>query len=236
MNKRVSSIFESIIDEDKDIKSVAHSKRNYKLIVESIIFFMIMALVALMFMLDYYQDKNVKNKDKVIEYTTTNGRVLIINGGTLNEEVDSSKLDKKGQLSVERISTIEVIPNDEDEVVNFDIRYDIKENTFERNMIATNNSALLVRFSYSYNNEDWSYINNVVSTTSSTLTPLMGSYFDIAGLLGTLKISTNNEIKTEDKKPVKMYWRSETLFQSKRNLEYKGNINANLKIVYKEVD
>ena len=118
-------------------------------------------------------------------------------------------------------------------VTNFDVRYNIQKNDFERKTIASTNNEVLVRFMYSYDNENWEYINNAISTSDSTLKPLMGNYYDITGLVTNLKVSTNFELKNKAGDTTTMYWKCETLLKNIRDNVGK-NITAEFKIDYKD--
>ena len=84
---------------------------------------------------------------------------------------------------------------------------------------------------YSYDNENWEYVNNVISTTNSTLNPLMGSYYDISGLVENLKVLTNFEINNKKDTTTIVYFKCETLF---KNIEDNigKNIYAEFKVEY----
>ena len=72
----------------------------------------------------------------------------------------------------------------------------------------------------------------MVSTLESTLSPLMGNFYDISGLVTTLNIATNYEISSKPGETIKMYWRSETIFKYNEKIGEK-TFNSNFKIEYK---
>ena len=114
----------------------------------------------------------------------------------------------------------------------FDVKYDIAENTFPYNAIAKTDSSLLVRFAYSLDNENWTYVNNVISTNNSNITPLMGNYFDISGLKSTLSVKTNYELTSSPGKTEKIFWKSETVIIPNNNLK-DSQIKANFYVEYR---
>ena len=63
----------------------------------------------------------------------------------------------------------------------------------------------------------------------------MGSFYDIAGITGTLKVSTNNSLTSKPGEAVKMYWKCETIILNKEDNIGK-EINSEFKIEYKNND
>ena len=119
--------------------------------------------------------------------------------------------------------------------ININVKYNITNNEFRNQTLASTNNDVLVRFMYSYDNENWEYINNVISTTDSTLNPLMGSYYDISGLTTNLKVVTNMEIKNKVGKTTTMYWKCETLLKNISD-NINKNISADFIVEYKNSD
>ena len=236
MNKRDSSKkYKSSKDEDKEIKSVAYASNvSSRFILGMVIFAVAMFLVTIMFSLDYYTKMNT-DAYKIIEYKKDNNRILITSNGDINETINPSKFNTKGEYTIIKDVSIELRSSTKEKVgakINFDVKYDVLKNTFEKNLVANNDSKVVVRFSYSYDMEEWIYINNVISSNESTLSPLMGSFFDIAGFTGTLKISTNNELAANLGEVNKMYWRCETVFQNITDKNLTGDFKANFSIEY----
>ena len=73
----------------------------------------------------------------------------------------------------------------------------------------------------------------MISTSDSTLKPLMGNYYDITGLVTNLKVSTNNEMKNKVGETTTMYWQCETLLKNIRDNIGK-NITAEFKVDYRD--
>ena len=88
---------------------------------------------------------------------------------------------------------------------------------------------------YSYDNKNWEYVNNVISTTNSTLNPLMGSYYDISGLKENLKVLTNFEVNNKIDTTTTIYFKCETLIKNIEDSIGK-NIKAEFKVEYADND
>lgn len=237
MNKKVRKE-EAIndIQEDLEIKNIAHKKvSQYFLLLILIVIFGVTLFSSLFYIFDYYNKKNTKDYNtEIIEINNNKNSVLIVNTGDISQNVSDINSEKE-EYVIEKIDSIILSTNsdsDSDGKITFDIKYEILENNFLNNAVSKNDSDLLVRFSYSYDNENWNYVNNVISTTESTINPLMGNYYDIAGFVTNLKVKTNYELTSKPGETVKMYWKSETIILNKE--ENKDNkITAKFKIDYK---
>lgn len=222
--------------EDLEIKKVAYFKSSSQILlfVILILLFGLTFFSSLVYIGKYYLNSN---KDaEIIEIEDYKNNIFITNDGKINRSVTKKDIENKENIVIEKYATIELKTNknsNEDGKVLFNVRYDINENDFSINPISTNASDVLVRFAYSFDNEDWTYINNVISANDSNLSPLMGNYFDIAGLISNLKIITNYELTNKPNEMIKMYWKSETVIQSKSE-NINKNLNVNFKIEYKE--
>ena len=149
---------------------------------------------------------------EIIQIKTAHGSASIINDGIIKAKINKEKFNEDKVYVIEKINTLELNSESETELV-FNVLYDIKKNEFKNNAIATNNSELLVRFSYSYDNISWTYLNNNISTNTSNIKALIGNNYDIAGITSKLNVATNYKIVAKKDKPIKMYWRSETIFK-----------------------
>lgn len=240
MNKKGKKKTTAKIDgnEDLEIKSIAYFKNSSQviLLVVLIILFGFTLYSTLVFIGDYYMEKNNEfPQADVVQINNDKNRVLIINNGKIDKVINDADIKGKDDIVIENYSSIELSTNKEAEVngtMEYDLRYNITRNDFPYNTISTNDSDVLVRFSYSYDNEEWEYLNNVISTDSSTLSPMMGHYYDISGVTSNLKVLTNHTITSKPGEKIKLYWKSETIILNKSSNINKG-INAEFKIEYK---
>lgn len=239
MNKKVNKK-EVIYDdrEDIEISEVANQKNDSQIIllpVLIIIFFLVLGC-SLLFINSYYQNKlNDEESKEVIKINNKKNNIFITNNELIKQKIVNESFKNNKDITIEKINFIELVTaNDANEsgTITFDIDYEIIKNDFENNVFATNDSDVLVRFSYSYNKNDWTYINNVISTNNSTLSPLMGNYYDIAGLKTNLNIVTNLELNSEPGESKIMYWRSETIFKYNKNKKFDNEYEAKFKIEY----
>jgi len=239
MDKKVFNQKKYDDKEDLEIKKIAHSKYFFPrvLIVVLILLFLAMIIISTLFINNYFKKPNTLNNDgEIIEITNSKNNIVINNNGKIQEKIDNNRF-KNGNLVIEKINTIELFTDDSSEDgVNFDVKLLLLENDFNKNEISKNDSNLLVRFSYSYDNKNWTYIKNVIRTSNSTLNPLMGNYYDIAGLETTLNINTNFKLKTIKGNNNKMYWKAEFVIKNKDKGKIDNNLIGNFKLVYKDND
>ncbi len=241
MNKKGTKIYDD--KEDKTIKKVAHSRsQNYSNIILLFILIVLFGFTlycTLVYVGGFYKEKeDLRKSSEIIEIKTNKGNAVITNTGKIERSITGQDIINRENVVLENVTSIELNTNsssDSDAKFYFDVKYNIKKNDFPYHIIATNDSDILVRFSYSFDNENWTYVNNVISTNDSTLNPMMGSYYDIAGLTTTLKVSTNHVIAGEPGTSKKMYWKSETFMLTKDSNLDKG-IEAEFKIEYKDND
>lgn len=228
--------------EDLEIKKVAYEKNNSQkiLLYALTTLFFIMLSISIIFINNYYKNKNQSSKDsEFIEINNYKNNALITNHGEINKKITKDSFEEDEDLVIERINSIELLTNKnakKDGVITFDVKYKLLKNSFNRNEYAHNNSNLLVRFSYSFDNEEWTYVKNVISTSNSTLSPLMGNYYDVAGINSVLKVATNYELTSKPGESIKMYWRSETIIKNNQNSEVTNELVANFEIEYKNND
>ena len=219
-------------------KKVLKKKVKSSNIQQTILLFVLIILFTLTFFCSlyyigkYYQDGN---PSEVIKINHKKNQLLITNNSEIEKVVkEEDFLDNQDDIIIENVDTIELIPNkhaSQEVESNFNVRYSISENSFLNNINSSNNSPLLVRFSYSYDNENWNYVNNVISTTESNLSPLMGNFYDISGLVSSLKVGTNYKIASEPGKKTKIYWKTETLIKN-NGVSIGKKIKASFKIEY----
>ena len=226
--------------EDKEIKKVANDAfdKYDKFILCSFFFFMLISLITVLIVC-VNNENNIFSEDKnIIEIKKYKDNILIINEGYINENITNEKFGEDSVYKIEKIISIQLKSdkNNEDSEIFYNLKYNILENDFEKNIIANNNSNVLIKFSYSYDKKNWKAINNVISTSESTINPLMGKSYDISGIIDNLKILTNYSLKAEDGSVNKIYWKSETIFQNKDNKNLNNHFKANFKIEYLETE
>lgn len=243
MDKKVEcNIKKVVIDdaEDLEIRCIAYENGNYfpRLLIIFILLLIVILVSSFIFVNSYSKYKNDTGME-TIEIKTNKNNILITNISDIKENITSASFNKTEDYIVEKINTITIKTVKEekkDSKILIDIKYNIKQNDFTRNELAKNDSEVVARFSYSFDGVNWTYTNNVISTDESTIIPLMGNYYDIAGIESNLKIATNYEIVNKSGETTKMYWRSETVFKNKK---YKNNSNkfeAEFKIEYKDTN
>ena len=216
--------------EDLEIRKVAYFKNSQQilLLVILIVLFTLTFFCSLFYISKYYDAKiNLGNGSKILEVTTKDYYMVINNKGVIDKTINNADVEYNDKITIEKVNKLTFTAKKASNVT-FNIRYNIINNDFERNAIANLNNDVLVRFMYSYDNENWEYVNNAISTTESTLKPLMGSYYDISGLVTKLKVVTNYNLENKTGKDVQMYWKCETLFNN-----IKDNVGKNLKAEFK---
>jgi hypothetical protein len=222
-------------EEDPRIRNIAYSKYNrsfntiFTLLYVSFLLVMVTAIFYGLFMIDY------KNKDKsVVNISSSDKKISIINSNKIEEKINEKSFVNIEKINIERINSIELKSNNKNSKINYDVKYNIIKNTFRENVYTNYNSDLLVRFSYSYDKEKWTYIKSVISTSTSNIGVLMGNYYDISGKVTNLSVATNQELELKNENKKIIYWRSETVFQNINDID--GEIEANFKIEYKDND
>lgn len=237
MNKKVKSIKNSKdVNEDSEIKKVANTKnifQRYLLIMLSMMF-IIMLICSFVWVDTFYKNRD-KIRDEVIEIKNDKNSILIVNYGEINEDLTVNSFKEQEHITIERINSLELTTfanQEENGKIKYNLRYVIEKNPFVKNNLDYINSDVLVKFSYSYDKENWTYINNVISTDTTTLLPLMGKNYDIAGIKETLKVVTNEELEVAPGESQTIYWRSETIIKNFDNADVIKNYKAKFKIEY----
>ncbi len=222
MNKKDSSINKIDYIEDNEIKRVAIKKNRY-----SDIYFIAIFLVLFGLLIGVFIVKKTLSNIKHVSIISNNLPVTIVNNGYINENISNSLFNKSHKYIIERIDSIEIKNQEKNNgKVLYNIRYEILDNSFPQNIFSSTDSNVLLRFSYSYDNKEWNYINNVISTSKSTINPLMGKYYDVSGIVDNLRVISNKELDSS-----KIYWKSETIFQDKNKI-INNSFKANFKIEY----
>ncbi len=239
MSKKVEKTIDD--KEDQEIRNIAYFNNSSQvvLLIVLIILFGFTFFCTLTYIGDYYKNKNdLNNNSEIININTNKSNATIINNSKIYKKISEQDINKDENIVLENKSEIEFSTNKNsltDGVVYFDVKYNITKNDFTYHAVATNKSDVLVKFYYSYDGKEWQSIKNVISVNDSTLSPLMGGYYDIAGLRGTLRVSTNNSLTSKPKESTKMYWKCETyIVNNEENLG--KELAAEFKIEYKDND
>ncbi len=238
MNKKVVKKVKQYDDkEDKRIRKAAYSSSASQILLlfVLIVIFGFTLFNSLYYIGKYYLDKKDYEKGlETIEINNKKNTVLILNQGSVDKKITES--DTEDEIILINEGSIELLTNKEEAnegKITFDVKYSISENDFPVNIYSKEDSDVRVRFAYSYDNENWTYISNAISTYESTINPLLQNYYDISGIVSTLKIATNFELTSAPGEKNKIYWKSETTLKNKESNLNKG-IKANFKIEYKE--
>lgn len=226
-------------EEDLEIKNVAYSKPNKSMMVIILVIFFVLMLITTIFYIYTYNknDKKLDNDKPVLKINNDKNDIFIINNGNFNQTISSKSFEESNSLKIEKINVIELWSKKDAldiQTVNFNVRLNIFENDFSKSTIANNNSELLMRVSYSYNNEDWTYINNVLTTDNTTISPLMGNYYDIAGINSKINIATNYKLSVKPSENIKMYWKLEIIIKKFKQNNKENELNANFYLEYKD--
>lgn len=221
-----------VIDEIENKKQ--KPKTNKVLLVVLILLFCFTLFITSSYIIKYNNELKINGNEEIIEITNKKINASIINNGTIDEKISSLVFEDEKKIVIEKENVIEIISSDdEDNTIEFNINYNILVNEFKTNLIPTNKSEVLVKFAYSYDGDNWTYINNVISTNISNISPLIGNTYDIAGLVTNLRVATNYELGMKDKEKTKMYWKSETIFKNLDQSEAVKHFKANFTIDYK---
>lgn len=234
-----STIRQKIDDrEDLEIKKVAYSKLKYKkiILILLLIFFISTVISTIIYGVSYNEFTTVsENTIKVFEVTENKNQLVLINSSEIYEKITDISFNKENFKVIETINIAELSIDKgvlKSETINLNVRLKMLENDFKLNDIATNKSPVLIRVSYSYDNEKWDYIKSVLSYNDSTLTPLMGNYYDIAGRKGVINIATNHELSALPGEIKKVYWKLEVMFNKQKVQSSENNFKANFYLEY----
>ncbi len=239
MNKKVKKKKEVKYDgtEDLEIKHVAYSNniQQYVLLIILIILFGFTFFQALVYIGNYYEKKELEKNDNVVEIIEDKTKTVISNNGEIYKTLTIKDDNNHEDVILENVNKIEIISENTEEVIKkyFDIRYTINRNDFPRNFISTNDSDLLVRFSYSFDNESWTYLTNAITIGNTNISPVIGALYDLSGLTGNIRVATDYEVSSNPYENVTMYWKCETIFKYKEE-NLNKTFQAEFKINYKD--
>lgn len=218
-------------------KGEKDNKVHKFLLVTLILLFFFTLFISFSYIIKYTQVTSLYKNGEIIEIKTKKLNSTIINNGIIERTINKDSFDNTKELVLENINVIELKPTtNENSKMKYDVKYNISVNDFKQNAISTRKSEVLVRFSYSFDNENWIYINNVITTNISNISPLIGNNYDISGIVSKLNIATNHELSTSNNKAAKIYWRSETIFKNNDTFEGTKNFKAYFTIEYKASD
>ena len=214
--------------EDLEIRKIAYNKKQNNIIIYSLIIFMLISITMVFYIYSFSRYKNATDNSK-IEFSKENYKILISNAGEINEKITNKSFINKDKIIIERVNKIEVLKkeNFNDDKIFYNIKLNITKNDFKYNEVATTKSELLIKVSYSFDNENWTYINNVLQSQNTTISPLTGNYYDIAGIESEIRIATKKEINLENPK---MYWKIEVFINKTKNQNYENNLKMNFYI------
>lgn len=235
MNKKGNKKKDKIsVNEDLAIRNVAYSN-NFPSIVLLFVLIVLfgLTLFCTLFYVGKYYKKDDAREPEVIEITNKKNKVIIKNSGLINKKIDDYDLIGSSDIIIENTDTIELLidKDSEDGIMSYNVKYILEKNEFPYNILANNDSDVLIRFSYSYDNTNWTYVNNVIRSSNSNISPIMGSYFDVSGIEDELSIVTNYTIDYNASDHIKMYWKCETVIKN-RDSNLNKNLKANFKIEY----
>ena len=229
MNKRVKKKKEVKHDgtEDLKIKKVANQNNVQTIIaIMLILLFGLTLFTTLVYVGKFYHNKyNDNNNQETIEIIKDDTKIVISNNGSINKTLSTSDNNKSKEIILENIDTIEIESHDYNNILKkyFDIRYNITKNDFTKNVLGTNDSDVIVRFAFSYDKKEWFYLNNAVTINGSNINSLIGSSYDLAGVIGNVKVLTNYELSTN---PTIIKYKEENLGKT---------IQAEFKVNYKDL-
>lgn len=225
------------VDKDIDeLDKIALKKNHYidKTIIFYIIIFIGILICSLWQIVSYYEKQKLySNSDNQSEINSTESKFVIFNDAKVPNYTEQALINEEStEAIVESISKLNLIIDKESKAnisYNYNVRYRIYDNYSEYN---NNEPNVLVRFSYSEDNKNWTYINNAISTTNGTIIPLMGNYYDITALESTLQVASNMEIEGKPGDNKELYWRAETTY---KNIDLNSNkkiLNASFNVEY----
>lgn len=227
------------IDNDNDeLDKIAFKKVHFvnKYIIFYSFIFVAILICSIWQIYNYVEKKKTyEGINKVVEISSGDSKLEIFNDNFVPDYKTSGIYNEnKTEATVQNINRLELSLDKDIKskiIYNYNVRYRIYDNLSEYSI--DNNPTLLVRFSYSTDNKNWTYVNNVISTTNSTLMPLMGNYYDITNLETTLNVATNLEIAGKKEEVKTIYWRAETIFKNLDNVNYDLSLlNATFDVEY----
>lgn len=205
--------------EDLKINKVAHNN-IFDTLTKVVYLLLVIGVLLLISVYIFFsnKEKTISFVKDIFEVKENNNIVSIVNDGNIDISFNDSLFNEMGKYSVIKVSCLKYI---EKKDISYNVRYTIDENELPQD-------SIMVRFSYSTNEKDWTMINNVISIDNSTINPLMGNYYDISNVVGKLKIATNKDISENMDK---ICWKSETIFSRSKDInskKYKAKFNITL--------
>ena len=244
-NKKIKQINETceidrlkifVEEEDKEIEKVALKKStNYnKWVILYVIIFLIVCVCSFIQINSYIEKKNLFMNNSETRINSKDSTLIINNNSKVskyNENSIINTLNTEATVTNESYLDLNVNKDSKSKIMyNYNVRYRIYNNDFVSSDDETA-PRVYVRFAYSTDKETWTYINNVISTTSGTLMPTMGNKYDVTGLKSTLSVATNYEITGKPGKNNRLYWRCETTYSGINNelineMNYEADFNV----------
>ena len=178
------------------------------------------------------QKKNVyKTNSNLIEFRTKNKKVSIVNNGKIRENINDNKFtDDKYVLT--KVNSLSVISNQDDNI-KYNVRFNIYHNDYIKKNYSLADSDILAKFYYSYDNNDWTVINNVLRTQQGELKPMMGNNYDISSVVDNIKVSSDSILNVKKSEVTNMYWKVEITFRNNDDI-VNNNFIADFYIEYLE--
>lgn len=226
----------STIEEDLEIKKVANTKNMFQPFLLALLIILFLGMLTCSFLLvhNFYQKRDNASSE-VIEIKNDKNKILIVNNGNIKENLSLSSFNNEETLKIEKVNSVNINTSSDAKtngLVKYNVKYIINKNDFPKMGNDTTDSEILVRFAYSYDLEEWTYINNVISTTTSTIMPLMGKNYDISGINSTLSVISGEELESKPGENKTIHWKSETIIRNFKNENIVRNIEADFKIEY----
>jgi len=226
---------------DKKKKNDVNNKKGKSEILSVGLILILLALFTFTFIISvFYYNKymamnELGNNEEVIEIKRQNIKASILNNGKIDETINKNMFtETKREIIVTNIDELVIssIDKKEDVELVYDVKYKISKNDFFQNSKPSTNSEVLVKFSYSYDQEEWHYINNAISTSTSNISSILNNGFDIAGLVTDLSVATDYKLSTKNNEEARVYWRSETIFRKTNHTTDDKKLEANFVIEY----
>lgn len=203
-------------EEDKEIEKVALKKDNgfSKWLILYTVIFVIVCICSFIQINSYIEKKSLFNDNKETKINSKDSKLIINNNSRVANYTNGGIVNSmNNEATVSNMSYLDLTVNEDSKskvLYNYNVRYRIYANDYVSEN--ENDIKVYVRFAYSSDLENWTYINNVISTTSGTIMPSMGNKYDVTGLTSTLSVATNYEISGKPGKETKLYWKAETIY------------------------
>lgn len=236
MNKKG---YDVIIDseEDSKIKDVAgfNKKTNSIFLVVLILLLVSNVITTLVFGYIYFNNFDNDNKER-LTIANKDSYVVVLNDSNINFKLSSSDLELGTDKIYTNVDSISLTNKTKDTDVSYEysVIYNISKNEFLKRNISGAYEDLYVAFSYSYDNENWNYINSSLTTSDSQINTVYGYYYNISGLETLIKVNTNDDIIAEKGESKTIYWRAETMIKPNDNTYDERSFTASFEIINNE--